>query len=114
MRKELRKMPALSLLLFRKLYARASVIRSRVYAHCVRSDLPFGQAAPCGLALDRPRPWQKRKIGRRKGEKEFFFSFWPQKEKSAVASEVKAGQRPPVGLGLDRISERRRYNYDWV
>ncbi|MDL1969938.1 MAG: hypothetical protein LWW94_02975, partial [Candidatus Desulfofervidaceae bacterium] len=47
-------------------------------------------AAPFGLALDRPRPWQKRKLkgGR---EKEIFpFSFWPQKENSAEASEVKA------------------------
>jgi len=75
-------MPALSLLLFRKLYARASVIRSRVFTHCVRSDLPFGQAAPCGLALDRPRPWQKEKAEGGKGKKNFSFPSGLKKKKA--------------------------------
>jgi len=59
-------------------------------------------------------PGKKGKSQGERGKRNFSFSSWPQKEKSAVASEVKAGRRPPVGLGLDRISERRRYNYDWV
>jgi len=53
---------------------------------------------------------EKSQGGREK--RNFSFSFWPQKENCAAASAVKAGRRPPVGLGLDRISEGRRYNYD--
>jgi len=49
-----------------------------------------------------------------KGKRNFPFSFWSQKEICAEASEVKAGRRPLVGLALDRMSERRRYNYNWA
>jgi len=35
----------------KRLYARASVIRSRVFTRSARCDLPFGQATPFGFAL---------------------------------------------------------------
>jgi len=60
-------------------------------------------------------PGKKEKSqGGREKRNFFLFPSRPQKEKSAAASAVKAGRRPPVGLGLDRISERRRYNYNWA
>jgi len=43
---------------------------SRVYARC--GPALKAQAAPFGLALDHTRPWQKEKIGRRKGKKKIF------------------------------------------
>ncbi len=81
MRKELRKMPALSLLLFKnympgpRLYGQGSTLTAFV------PTCPLGRLRPAGLPLTALGPGKKEKAEGGKGKRNFPFPFWPQKEK---------------------------------
>ncbi|MDL1970768.1 MAG: hypothetical protein LWW94_07310, partial [Candidatus Desulfofervidaceae bacterium] len=85
--------------------------------HSLRSLRPVpkkAQAAPFGLALDRPRPWQKRKLKGGREKEIFVFPSGLKKKIAPKRARSRLAAKPPAGLGLDRMSERRRYNYNWA